>query len=57
MDHMVVGHKVGRGWIEMTRSKMENYWIHLICEALNMGFILALVQTFTMVIISIILIG
>ena len=43
MEHMVAGLMVGTGWIEMTQSEMEDSWIHLIGEALYMGFTLVLV--------------
>ena len=57
MEHMVVGHTVGTGWIEMTWSKIVDSWIHLINKAMNMVFTLVLVQTCMIVIIAIILIG
>ena len=55
MEHMEAGHMVGRGWIEMIRSEMIDSWIHLINEAVEMGFTLVLVWTGIMVIITIIL--
>jgi len=43
MEHMVVGHMMGIGWIEMTWSEMEDSWIYLINEIVDMGFSLVLV--------------
>lgn len=57
MEHMVAGHMVGTGWIEMTQSEMADSLIHLIDEVVEMGFTLVLVQTCIMVIITIILTG
>jgi len=57
MDHMVVGVMVGIGRTEMILSDMVGYWIHLINEAVDIGFTLVLVQKGIIVIITIILIG
>lgn len=57
MEHMVARLMVGTGRIEITRLEMEGSWIHLVDEAMDMEFTLVLVQTTTMVIISIILTG
>ena len=43
MEHIVAGHKVGIGWIEMTRSEMIDSWIHPIDEAMDMEFNLVMV--------------
>ena len=55
VGHTVAGHMVGTCWIEMTQSKMEYSWIHLIDEEMDMGFHLVLVHIGIMVIIAIIL--
>jgi len=57
MEHMVADLMVGTCRIKMIPSEMAGSWIHLIDEAMDMGFTLVLVLTSIMVIISIILIG
>lgn len=55
MGNMVEGFMVGICQTWMTQPEMEGSWIHLKGEAMDMGFILVLVQIGIMVIITIIL--
>lgn len=57
MQPMVASLMVVIGQINMTWLEIPGYWIHLIVEAVDMGFTLVMVQTDTMVIITIILTG
>ena len=43
IEHMVAGQIMGTGWIEMIPLDMVGSWIHLIDEAMDMGFTLVLV--------------
>lgn len=43
IEHMVAGHMVGIGWIEMTWLEMEYYWIDLIEEVVDKEFTLVVV--------------
>lgn len=57
MFHMVSGHRVGTGWIEMTQLEMEDYWILWIGEVMDTCIILVLVLIGIMIMIIITLTG
>lgn len=43
MEPMLVDLMMGRGWTWTIPSRMEDSWIHLIGDAMDMGIILVLV--------------